>query len=257
MDIAEEILRKYDEVFNDLPSKGKGKLRFGRSLVSISNIAEQYYCEQKLDLESEIPMPPTEQMRKGEEGHEAAATLGVAVSKEEAIKDAVKERKEAIFYCEFKIAWIHKGVPIIGMVDEAWFRGGNVDLVVERKFRNTISIYSPYHVQAQLYCLGLGEMGFNTTSTNYRIIVFKRSCHECEKLLDRSCPIFAFERSEFSCNVGETKAFLYPFKKEKIIKDLDWALDFWQNKREAVPTGNQAKCRVCEYSSMCKYVKAN
>ncbi len=140
MNIAEEILKKYEEVFDNLPAKGKGKLRFGRSMVSISNIAEQYYCEQKLDLESEYPMPPTEQMQKGEEGHGAAATLGVVVSKEEAIKEAVAEREEAIFYCEFKIAWIHKGVPIIGMVDEAWFRGGNVDLVVERKFRNTIFI---------------------------------------------------------------------------------------------------------------------
>ena len=72
MDIAEEILRKYDEVFNNLPRKGKGNLRFGRSIVSVSNIAEQYYCEQKLDLESEHPVPPTEQMIKEEEGHEAA-----------------------------------------------------------------------------------------------------------------------------------------------------------------------------------------
>lgn len=251
MDIADEILRKYEEVFSNLPEKGMGKLRFGRSMLSISNIAEQYYCEQKLDMESEIPMPPTEQMKKGQETHEAAATLGVAESKEQAIKYAVIEREEAIFICEFKIAWIHKEVPIIGMVDEAWFRGGNVDLVVERKFSNTLSVYSPYHVQAQLYCLGLGEMGFNNESTNYRIIVLKRSCHECEKLIDRSCPIFTLQRADFNCDNGETKAFVYPFKKEEIIKDLDWALDFWLNRRKAIPTRNPAKCRACEYSSMC------
>ena len=75
MDIAEEILSKYKEVFNNLPNKGKGNLRFGRSLVSISNIAEQYYCEQKLDLESEYPMPPTEQMKTGEAGHESALII--------------------------------------------------------------------------------------------------------------------------------------------------------------------------------------
>ena len=66
MDIGKEILRKYDEVFNNLPRKGEGNLKFGRSMVSISGIAEQYYCEQKLDLESEFPLPPTEQMIKGE-----------------------------------------------------------------------------------------------------------------------------------------------------------------------------------------------
>jgi len=61
--------------------------------------------------------------------------------------------------------------------------GGNPDskeMVVERKFSNSLKIYSPYHVQAQLYCLGLGEMGFNNTDTLYRIMVFKRSCYECD-----------------------------------------------------------------------------
>ena len=197
-------------------------------------------------------MPPTEQMKKGQVAHEAAATLGLEISKEQSITDAVTEREEAIFICEFKIAWIHKGIPIIGMVDEAWFRGGNVDLVVERKFSNNLSVYSPYHVQAQLYCLGLGEMGFNNESTDYRIIVLKRSCHECEKLPDRTCPIFKLDKADFNCDNGEAKAFTYPFNKEKIIGDLDWALDFWQNKRQAIPTKNPAKCRVCEYGKMCK-----
>jgi hypothetical protein len=252
MDIAGEILKKYEEVFYNLPDKGLGKLRFGRSMLSVSNIAAQYYCEQKLDMESEIPMPPTKQMKSGQAAHEAAATLGLEISREQAITDAVKEREEAIFICEFKIAWIYKQIPIIGMVDEAWFRGGNIDLVVERKFSNTLSVYSPYHVQAQLYCLGLGEMGFNNELTNYRIIVLKRSCHECLKLLDRSCPIFKPDRSDFNCGKGEAKAFTYPFDKLRIINDLDWALDFWLNKRQAIPTKNPAKCRACEYSQMCK-----
>jgi hypothetical protein len=95
-------------------------------------------------------------------------------------------------------------------------------------------------------------MGFNNESTDYRIIVFKRSCHECEKLIDRSCPIFTPERTSFNCDKGETKAFVYPFDRGKIVKDLDWALDFWLNKRKAIPTKNPAKCRVCEYSEVYK-----
>ena len=252
MDVASEVLRKYEEVFSTLPDRSKGKLRFGRNMLSISNIAQQFYCEQKLDMESQLPMPPTEQMKAGGAAHEAAATIGLEISREQAITYAVAEREEAIFICEFKIAWIHNGIPIIGMVDEAWFKGGDVDLVVERKFSNTLSVYSPYHVQAQLYCLGLEEMGFNNESTDYRIIVLKRSCHECEKLVDRSCPIFSLDKTDFSCEIGETKAFTYPFDKGRIISDLDWALDFWLNKRQAIPTKNAAKCRVCEYSQMCK-----
>jgi len=112
MGIAEDILRKYEEIFANLPRKCKSNLRHDRSMVSISTIAEQYYCEQKLDLESEYPMPPTEQMKKSEAGHEPAATLGIPVSKEEAVKDAVTEREEAIFIGEFNVAWVHDGVIV-------------------------------------------------------------------------------------------------------------------------------------------------
>lgn len=251
MDIGDEILRKYNEVFNNLPKWGRGKLRFGRNTVSVSSIAEQYYCEKKLDLMNEYPVPPSEQMVKGEVGHTAASTLGIVVSKEEAVIEAVKEREEAVFFCEFNIAWIHNGVPIIGMVDEAWFQGGSIGLVVERKFSNNLTVYNPYHVQAQLYCLGLGEMGFDNTSTYYMIVVLKRSCHECGKLIDRSCQIFKINESEFKCDNGKARAFVYPFDKDRILDDLDWALDFWLNKRRSIPTMNKAKCRVCEYNSLC------
>jgi CRISPR/Cas system-associated exonuclease Cas4 (RecB family) len=221
-------------------------------MVSISNIASQFYCEQKLDLASEYPMAPTEQMQKGIEAHESAATMGIAVSKEEAVKDAMAEREEAIFICEFKIAWIYNSVPIIGMVDEAWFRGGNVDSVVERKFSNTLTVYNPYHVQAQLYCLGLGEMGFKISSAMYKIMIFKPCCRQCNKLLDRTCPIFVLDGGKINCGKGEVVEHIYPMDKTRIRQDLDWALDFWLNKRQAIPTKNQAKCRACEYSGMCK-----
>lgn len=82
-------------------------------------------------------------------------------------------------------------------------------------------------------------------------MVLKRSCRECDKLIDRSCPIFDLNRRDFGCDQGEEIAFAHPFDKGKIIKDLDWALDFWANKRPAISTKNKAKCRVCEYKGMC------
>jgi len=251
MNIAEEILAKYDNLFEDLSKQGKGDLRFGRSLVSVSAISGQYYCEKKLEMENDHPLPPSKRMIEGEAGHEAATSLAEPVLKEEGIALAVKEREEALPLFEFSIGWKHNNIPIIGRIDEAWFRGGNVDLVVERKFSDRLAVYRDHHLQAQLYCLGLGEMGFNTDSTAYRIMLLKRSCRDCERLIERSCPIFSADKMGFYCYMGETKAFTYPFKKEEIVKDLDWALRFWQNKRKAIPTKNRAKCRVCEYAIIC------
>ncbi len=248
MDIANDILGKYEAVLDSLP-EGKGSLRFGRKAVKISDVAQQYYCEKALELRYEHPLPPTERMQKGEVGHESATTLATPISQEESIKEALEKREKPLCIYEFGIAWEHSGVPILGFVDEAWFKGGDVDLVVERKFSNSLNVYSPYHVQAQLYCLGLGEMGFNNLDTQYKITVLKRQCYDCSELT--SCQ--GLFQSGYKCDKGECISFTYPFDRVKIIKDLDWAVNFWLGKREAVPTKVKAKCRACQYKGLCEF----
>ncbi|MFC2026620.1 hypothetical protein ACFLUX_01440 [Chloroflexota bacterium] len=249
MDIADKISVQYSEVMNRL-YKSRGRLRFGRGSVSISSIAQQYYCEKALELSFEHPLPQTERMKQGEAGHESITTLATPISREGSIQEAIKEKPVCIY--EFSIAWEYKGIPILGLVDEAWFREGNVDLVVERKFSNSLKIYSPYHVQAQLYCLGLGEMGFNNSDTLYRIMVFKRGCVDCPELEERSCSIFN-DFTSYQCNKGGSITYTYPFDKQTILKDLDWAIEFWLGNRNAVPTKVQAKCRVCQHKGLCEF----
>ena len=251
MDIASDILSKYATVMNRV-FESKGKLRFGRNAVSISSIAQQYYCEKALELSHEHPLPPTQKMKQGEAGHESVTTLAEPVSKEECFKEALIEREKPVCIYALGIAWEHKGIPIIGLVDEAWFREGNVELVVERKFSNSLKIYSPYHVQAQLYCLGLGEMGFNNSDTNYRIMVFKRGCVDCPELEQRSCSIFNNLKS-YQCDKGESIIYTYEFDKQTILKDLDWAIEFWLAKRDAIPTKVQAKCKACQHNRLCEF----
>ena len=250
MDITSEILNKYTEVMNRV-FDSEGRLRFGRNAISISSIAQQYYCEKAVELNYEHPLTPTQKMIQGEAGHESVTTLAEPISKEESFKEALVEREKPVCIYEFGIAWEHKGIPIIGLVDEAWFRGGNVELVVERKFSNTLKIYSPYHIQAQLYCLGLGEMGFTNTDTLYRIMVFKRGCVDCSKLEDRSCSIF--HDTNYQCDKGESITYTYPFNNDIILKDLDWAIDFWLQKRDAIPTRVKAKCKVCHHKGICEF----
>ena len=36
-----------------------------------------------------------------------------------------------------------------------------------------------------------------------------------------------------------------------------WAIDFWQGKRDAIPTKVQAKCRVCQHKGLCEFSLAN
>jgi hypothetical protein len=253
MDISKKILIEYNKVWDNLP-KGKGGLRFGRNAVSISLIAKQYYCEKALELDFMHPLEPTKIMQIGKEGHESATTTAETVTREQAIAHAVKEREKPVSICELGVAWVYKDVPIVGFIDEAWFRGGAVDLVIERKFSNNLSVYSGHHVQAQLYCLGLGEMGFDNENTNYQITIFKRICSECEKLADGNCPVLVpeLDMSSYSCERGATSSHVFPFNKQKIFSDLDWALGFWTNKRKAIPTKKSTKCRSCRHNQICE-----
>jgi len=250
MDIANQISNQYNAVMDCLHAS-KGKLRFGRGAISISSIAQQYYCEKALELSFEHPLPPTERMKQGSTGHESVTTLAEPISREDSFKEALIPRERAICIYEFGIAWEYNGIPIIGLVDEAWFREGNVELVVERKFSNSLKIYSPYHVQAQLYTLGLGEMGFNNSDSLYRIMVFKRECFDCPRLEDRSCGIF--NSINYQCDKGESITSTYQFNRDDILKDLDWAVDFWTGKRKAIPTKVKAKCRACQHRTLCEY----
>lgn len=248
---AKRILEQYQAIFQD-PAALSRKLRFGRGIVSISDIAQQYYCEKALELNYEHPLEQTDEMRDGAAGHETSTALAIPVSKEQAMRDAVRKRKKPICIYEFGITWNHMGVPILGRVDEVWFRGGNVDFVVERKFTDVLRPYGTYHVQARLYCLGLEEMGFKTSSTLYTIMTFKRSCFHCEMLALKSCNILTNERSHFSCDKGEAKTFTYPYNRDEAVKELSWALDYWLGRREAIPSKNPAKCRACRQRIRCE-----
>ena len=86
MDIAKKIQIECKKTWDSLP-RGKGNLRFGRKLVSISSIAQQYYCEKALELDYKHPSPPTESMKKGSKGHESITALAEPVSPEVAIQD--------------------------------------------------------------------------------------------------------------------------------------------------------------------------
>jgi hypothetical protein len=248
--LSASILDRYRAVVRASREKA-GDLRFGRRTVAISTIAQQFYCEKAVQFGCERPLPPTRSMIDGTAGHEVVASLGVPMTHEEAVAQAVIEREAPLCIYEFRIGWEHEGVTVTGLVDEAWFRGGAIELVAERKFSGNPGIHRPYMVQAALYCLGLGAMGFSTRNTRYRISVFERGCHECPELASGDCPVLAGRSSTAAECAGAGHSELFSFDREQTTRDLDWALQFWRNEREAEPTTSPGRCRACRYRTVC------
>lgn len=250
MSRAEEILNHY-KAFDDALAKTRVNLRFGLSQVKVSDIAHQYYCEKALELDYEQPVEQTEEMQNGEEGHEKIVSSMVPVTREEAVTDAYRERREPIPLSAFPVKWYHNGIPIVGKTDRVFFKAGAVPIVEEQKFSGRLAIYRSYHVQAKVYCLGLAMVGFDTSTTKYRICVFLHSCRPCDKLADWSCPIFRLDRTEYHCDRGAAIADIYDYEEADAVKDIDWALDYWLSKREAIPTKSRSKCQACNRKEQC------
>lgn len=248
--LAREILSRYREVYR-ASREAEPWLRYRRRTIAISTIAQQFYCEKAVQYSIERPQAPTREMLSGLAGHEAVAGLGVALTAEQAVVEAVAAREKPLCIYEFRIGWQHHGVTVLGFVDEAWFRGGGVEFVAERKFSGSRAIHAPYHVQAGLYCLGLGEMGFDVSQSRYRITVFARECHNCDLLEAGECPGTSLERHGYSCARGTCISEEFAFERETAIANLDWALGFWTGEREAEPTSQRSRCRSCRYRIVC------
>ena len=52
--------------------------------------------------------------------------------------------------------------------------------------------------------------------------------------------------------IGNAKVFLHELDLHAFEEQLDWAIDFWKNERELIPTRNPNKCQSCEYSTECE-----
>jgi len=250
---AAEILARYRQIYR-ASREGESLLRYNRRTVPVSSIAQQFYCEKAVQYSIEQPRAPSREMLAGIAGHQAVASQAVVLSPEQAVAEAVAPREEPICIYEFRIGWQHAGVTVLGFVDEAWFQQGELTLVSERKFSSTLAIHRPYHVQAGLYCLGLGEMGFGAAQCHYRINVFKRECHDCALLQSAACPGTIVGSTDFACDRGAYISRDFEFDRVSIIDDLNWALGFWTMEREAQPTEHTARCRSCRYRFICDAV---
>jgi hypothetical protein len=250
MSKAKEIITNRKRLLAEIEA-GKYKLRLGRPFVGASDIAAQHYCEKSVELAYIHGKVETQDMESGTKGHEAITVMALPTTHEDAVRKSFRARKHPYRVFNFAVHGIFKGVPILGRPDEVWFRQGAVELVVEDKFSSTLYPYMHYRVQGQLYCLLLEEMGYDASDTQYKVRTFKLECRDCERLILHSCPIFNPDCNYYECEAGEVKAFLYPYNRADIESDLEWALGFWLEEREAVPTSRVAKCVKCEYRVYC------
>lgn len=246
-------MERLDEIVKEIAGGERGELRFGARFLSVSEIATQYYCEKKVEMERRFRREETPEMRIGRQAHELL------------LKDAVKAKREQVLnkiylgepvqLREMILLGKHKDVIIAGIADAVLFLRRYPLLLVEYKFSSRQVPFHDHHVQARLYCYLLNLMGWDTSRLKYALVMAPLELIDDFGL--RKIPLEVLKQprlDKFKIQVGKGDANVYVnrFEVDKAINELEWAIDFWRQEREAVPTKKPAKCSSCEYRERCE-----
>ena len=147
----------------------------------------------------------------------------------------------------------YKELVLVGKPDSVFFENGFPLIVFEYKFSRSKRAYPSYYVQAGFYGILLKSIGFDTEKLFYAIVVADRRAKEDANLKERVFDSIRKNGLKKAILTTE-KAVIYldKFDPQEAESSLDWAIQFWKNKREAIPTSNTNKCRTCEYHIECK-----
>lgn len=245
------LLQNFNELMKQIvANNGKGKFRFNRSMVIASDIAGQYFCEKKIELEYLHGKKDTEAKLLGIEGHEKLLEGSAEIEHGEMFKKIFG--KQPIVALEMLLLAKHKDALLGGKPDSVLFFKGFPLIIYEYKFSRRRIAYPSYYVQARTYGLLLENMGFDTSRLFYAIVVADATARQDASLRENvRIAIMDNGFKEAIINLGNATIFLHKFNHIEAEKAVDWALEFWQNKRKALPTDNVFKCRSCEYIREC------
>jgi len=254
------IISPFDKLVNlrkEYRNAETKSLRSNFTHISVSKIANQFYCEMQLEMMKKYGRIETRKMRIGSIQHEEIASLAVEKS-----LAGIKKRintGETVRLVETLLFMKYKGIFILGAPDCITFVRRKPKYIIERKFSNNLQFNQSQHIQANLYCLLLDELGFNTKNMYYVIVISTSVCRDCFILDEHRICNFAIKKGGIirkkdichSCSEGRIVLQAQKYDRGRIISDLEWALEYWLKKRKAIPTKLQRKCRLCNYEEKC------
>jgi CRISPR/Cas system-associated exonuclease Cas4 (RecB family) len=241
--LVEELLEKRE--------KAQGELRFSRYFIVASDIAEQYFCEKKVEMQYLRGEIETEEKTMGTEAHEKLLQDSVRIKRKELWQKVYG--KKPVVALEMLLLAKHKGIILAGRPDSIVFQNGCPLVVFEYKFTKSAIAHLTYHVQARAYGLLLRNMGFDTSRLFYAIVLADPKARHDNELKRKVVNAVAENGPKESVlNIENAAIYVCKFNDTDAEKDLDWAIEFWKNTREAITTKNPNKCKKCEYRVECE-----
>lgn len=241
--------------------QNKALLRFGKNYIKNSEVSGQIYRERQVELKCIDGEVETEQSILGRESHEERVKDSEKISPKEGWEKIFTSSyfwvSESLFFAKYR------DVYFVFKPDSVLFVRGIPRLLIEFKFSKYFNRepFRSQEVQLQNEGLFLNTLGFETSSLLYSIIIAPLSIEQESTLLNK-IPTMIYKKIEGyklgyptsfnDINGTNISAYVYQFELDTAKKNVDWALQYWKEEREAELTKNINKCRSCHYISGCE-----
>ncbi|MGA2198826.1 MAG: PD-(D/E)XK nuclease family protein [Nitrososphaerales archaeon] len=234
--------------------EGRAPYRHDLPFVGASTLAQQFYCEAKVENEYRLGEVPTE-------GKDVGTDLHNEIFAMEPVKrdDLIKQIEESpSLTASFGLYAQIGDLRVAGVPDAVIFEKGTPRWVVELKTTrgDPSRLWRDQAIQVKVYGALLEHMGFDCSNLTLALIRMKQRAlapPERESLLLLVKDALARERTaQLEAKYG-MKFFLLPHVRTEAEDAVTWAQDYWLKRREAIPTTVEGKCRSCEFNDVCAF----
>jgi hypothetical protein len=263
--------------------------QYPHSLLGVSHIAEQAYCEQMVDLwlqspSSLISVPTIYEERLedipearrqvdlaggGTRFHESVESAATSATWDE-IKEILKSG-QSLTLLESKLQGSYDSLALVGRPDAVCFDGWKARCILEYKVTESTRLYLNHKVQLLMYGYLLEQEGFDicdlilvcvfvprrnkdwigslTERQAGKFLRLVRS--EAEVLMSKPLSIdFDWYHPGIRIRRGvEVKLKMIKYNRQEALRHLKLFGDYWLGRRKPSPTTTKRKCQICLYNA--------
>jgi len=259
---------------------------FPREALGASYLAEQAYCEKRVELwlnnpgslvsvprqiESEGPaaLLQEELADIGSQFHQGVSESAPTVTPAE-VRNRLAAGEQMILL-ESGLSGEYRAIPLGGVPDAVCFQGLNATCVIEYKVTDSNQLQTSHRVQLLVYGHLLAQEGFHVSGLLLACALVPRAHSEWIRSLppsniERFVNIVRAESQSLVLAEPSRRNWYQPalevyrgthiwlrvfkYEPDAAERELQFFTDFWLGARPAKPTTKERKCAVCLYNSL-------
>jgi CRISPR/Cas system-associated exonuclease Cas4 (RecB family) len=232
------------------------KFRNGAPTISASSIAEQLYCEMKVEQSYVHEEVETDDKALGTALHEELLAMERATLDE--VVNSIQKKKRCVV--SFPLVAKVGDLTLVGVPDAVVFQNRSPTHILELKTTggDTNIVYEGQKVQAAVYGLMLQKIGFDCSKLKLVIVKLKRNNPltggQRHKFLASLVNVMVSGRNLEATELqseGSLAVHSLDYNVQEILDYIQQVQGYWLGQRAPIPTNNPKKCQRCEFGDVC------